>query len=199
MPTNKNWLEHTERAAWESVEALREKLLAADKRIERLAPPIEGWPALLSALDAAREQHGFRSSDYASLMLEMNERVAQLEARASAADSALARERTARTQALPVAQAPRFQSASELPAALLADEDEFESSAGAQFLRALWRRYHSQLRESARVSLDGLLRSIETEVDQLAELDEAEIAEAALALAALCMRLEREAHKQTTT
>jgi hypothetical protein len=199
MPTNKNWLEHTERAAWESVEALREKLLAADKRIERLAPPIEGWPALLSALDAAREQHGFRSSDYASLMLEMNERLAQLEARASAADSALARERVVRTPALPVAEAPRFQSANELPAALLADEDEFESSAGAQFLRALWRRYHSQLRESSRVSLDSLQRSIEAQVDQLAELDEAEIAEAALALAALCMRLEREAHKQSTT
>jgi hypothetical protein len=196
MPTNKNWLEHTERAAWESVEALREKLLAADKRLERLAPPTEGWPALLSALDSAREQHGLSSSDYASLMLEMTERLTQLEARASAAESALARERATRTQALPVAQAPRFQSESELPAALLADEDEFESSAGAQFLRALWRRYQSQLRESGRVSLDGLVRSIEAEVDQLAELDEAEIAEAALALAALCMRLEREAKKQ---
>jgi hypothetical protein len=42
MPTNKLWIEHTERAAWESVEALREKLLEADKRIERLAPPVEG-------------------------------------------------------------------------------------------------------------------------------------------------------------
>ena len=59
MPTNKLWLEQTERAAWESVEALREKLLAADKRIERLAPPVSGWAELLRALDAAREEHAF--------------------------------------------------------------------------------------------------------------------------------------------
>ena len=49
-------LEHTERAAWESVEALREKLVQADRRIERLAPPVEGWPELLATLDAVKSE-----------------------------------------------------------------------------------------------------------------------------------------------
>jgi hypothetical protein len=199
MPTNKLWLEQTERAAWESVEALRQKLLAADKRIERLAPPVEGWPELLAILDAAREQHGLSSSSYAALMRELNERSSELDARARNAEGELARERIQRAPSMPRAERPRFESATELPAALMADEDEFESAAGAQFLRALWRRYRTQIRETTRVSLDSLVRSIEADVDKLAELDEAEIAEAALALAALAMRLEHEARKQAPT
>jgi hypothetical protein len=199
MPTNKLWTEHTERAAWESVEALREKLLAADKRIERLAPPVEGWPELLQTLDAAREQHGFHASSYASLIAELSERLTRLDASSRVAEGELARERAMRAQSLPAVQSPHFESASELPAALMADEDEFESAAGAQFLRALWRRFRGQVRENARVSLDSLMRSIEADVDKLAELDEAELAEAALALAALSMRLEHEARKQSST
>jgi hypothetical protein len=199
MPTNKLWLEQTERAAWESVEALREKLLAADKRIERLAPPVEGWPELLATLDAVREQHGLSSSSYATLIRELNDRLTQLDARSRHAEGELARERVQRTPSMLATEAPRFESATELPAALMADEDEFESAAGAQFLRALWRRYRGQRRETARVSLDSLVRAIEADVDKLAELDEAEIAEAALALAALSMRLEHEARKQSST
>ncbi len=199
MPTNKLWLEQTERAAWESVEALRQKLLDADKRIERLAPPVQGWPELLATLDAAREQHGLSSSNYATLIRELNDRLTQLDARSRQAEGELARERVQRAPSLPATQSPRFESPTELPAALMADEDEFESAAGAQFLRALWRRYRAQVRETARVSLDSLLRAIEADVDKLAELDEAEIAEAAIALAALAMRLEHEARKQATT
>ena len=48
MPTNKLWLEHTEKAAWESVQALREKLAEADKRMQRLAPQVNGWQSLLA-------------------------------------------------------------------------------------------------------------------------------------------------------
>jgi phosphoglycolate phosphatase-like HAD superfamily hydrolase len=93
MPTNKLWLEQTERAAWESVEALRQKLLDADKRIERLAPPVEGWPELLAVLDAAREQHGLSSGNYAALIRELSERLAQLDARSRHVEGELARER----------------------------------------------------------------------------------------------------------
>jgi hypothetical protein len=37
VPTNKLWIEHTERAAWDSVAALRTELADAKKRLERLA------------------------------------------------------------------------------------------------------------------------------------------------------------------
>ena len=196
MPTNKLWLEHTERAAWESVEALREKLLEAEKRIERLAPPLEGWLELLAALDAVKEERALRSNNYAALIRELHEHVTTVDANARATAGELLREREKRSvPALP--RAPRFDSADELPAALMADEDEYESGAGAQFLRGLWRRYRAHLREANRVSPDSLLLAIEGQVDQLAELDEPELPEAALTLAVLAMRLEHEARKRS--
>ena len=44
MPTNKLWIEHTERAAWDSVEALRERLLKAESRLTALASGVERVP-----------------------------------------------------------------------------------------------------------------------------------------------------------
>jgi hypothetical protein len=196
MPTNKLWLEHTERAAWESVEALREKLLEAEKRIERLAPPVEGWPELLAALDAVKEERGLSSSNYARLIRELNERMAAVDASARSTEAELTRERERRSVPVASARAARFDSSDELPEALLADEDEYESGAGAQFLRSLWRGYRAHVREASRVSPDSLVLAIEAEVDQLAELDEPELPEAALRLAVLAMRLEYEARKR---
>jgi hypothetical protein len=197
MATNKLWLEHTERAAWESVEALREKLLEAEKRIERLAPPVEGWSRLLAVLDAVKEERGLLASDYAGLIRELVERLTALDESARATEGELAREREKRSVPVPTARSPRFDSGGELPAALLADEDEYESGAGAQFLRNLWRRYRGHLRETTRMSPDNVLLAIESEVDQLAELDEPELAEAALTLAVLAMRLEYEARRRS--
>src|SRR3954453_4805442 len=47
MSTNKLWLEHPERAAWESVQAIREKLKQSEKRLQAMSPPVEGWERLL--------------------------------------------------------------------------------------------------------------------------------------------------------
>jgi hypothetical protein len=196
MPTNKLWLEHTERAAWESVEALREKLLEAEKRIERLAPPVEGWPELLAALDAVKEERGLSSSGYASLIRDLSERTTAALASARVAEEALAREREKRSVPAVSARAPRFESADELPATVLSDEDEYESGVGAQFLLSLWRRFRAHVRDATRVSPDSLVLAVEGEVDRLAELDEPELAEAALTLAVLAMRLEHEVRKR---
>jgi len=197
MPTNKLWLEHTERAAWESVEALREKLAQAEKRIERLAPPVEGWPELLAALDALKDEHGLVENNYAALVRELNARVVAAHASARASEGELARERDRRSVPPAQPRAVRFDVEDELPMALMADEDEYESGAGAQFLRSLWRRYRAHLRETSRVSPDNLVLAIEGEVDQLADLDEPELPEVALTLAVLAMRLEQEARKRS--
>lgn len=197
MPTNKLWIEHTERAAWESVEALREKLVEAEKRIARLAPPLEGWPELLATLDTVKEQRSLNASTYAALIAELNERLTNVAAGARITEEQLAREREKRAWPAASERASRFESATELPESLLADEDELESGAGAQFLRALWRRYLAHVREASRVSPDSLVLAIESEVDQFAELDESELPEAALTLAVLAMRLEHEARKRS--
>jgi hypothetical protein len=197
MPTNKLWLEHTERAAWESVEALREKLLEADKRIERLAPPVEGWQKLLTALDSVKEESGLKASNYGALIAELSERLTVMHASARVTEGELAREREKRAVPEASPRPVRYDSADELPVSLLADEDEYESGTGAQFLRNLWRRFRAHQREASRVSPDNLVLAIEGEVDQLAELDEPELAEAALTLATLAMRLEHEARKRS--
>jgi hypothetical protein len=197
MPTNKLWIEHTERAAWESVEALREKLLEAEKRIQRLAPPLEGWPELLATLDAVKEERSLTSDTYGALIRELNERLTSVDASARATGAELAREREKRSVPVSTVRATRFESAEELPRALLEDEDEYESGAGTQFLRSLWRRYRAHLREASRISPDSLVLAIEGEVDQLAELDEPELPEAAMLLAVLAMRLDHEARKRT--
>ena len=71
MPTNKLWLEHTEKAAWESVQALREKLADAEKRMQRLAPPTAGWQPLLDAIDLAKTELGLSSDSYGDLLGEL--------------------------------------------------------------------------------------------------------------------------------
>ena len=81
MPTNKDWIEHTERAAWESVTALRRELAKAQKRVEALAPPVEGWPALLEAIDVAKEKHGVGGTTYAEVLRALLEKLSELEAR----------------------------------------------------------------------------------------------------------------------
>jgi hypothetical protein len=196
MPTNKLWLEHTERAAWESVEALREKLLEAEKRIERLAPPVEGWPELLAELDALKAERELQANGYAALIRELHEHTVAALSGARVAEAELLREREKRTVPAVMVRSAPFEAADELPTTVLADEDEYESGAGAQFLRSLWRRYRAHVREANRASPDSLVLAIEAEVDQLAELDEPELAEAALTLAALAMRLEQEARRR---
>ncbi len=194
MPTNKLWLEHTERAAWESVEALREKLAAAEKRIERLAPPTAGWQDLLAALDALREEPALEDKSYAELTRTLVERAERSRAHAQELESELTRERAKRSVLEPVARSVRFEH-EELPESVLGDDDEYEAGPDAQFLRSLWRRYRAHVRETARASAEGLVLAIESEVDRLAELDESELSDAALSLAVLSMRLEREARK----
>jgi len=80
MPTNKMWLEHTERAAWDSVQALREKLKAAEKRLAALTPAGGGWEQLLDELDRANEELGL-ARDYTTMVLRLVERVKTAESR----------------------------------------------------------------------------------------------------------------------
>jgi hypothetical protein len=68
MPTNKLWIEHTERAAWESVTALRRELAKTQLRVEQMAPPIEGWQKLFDAIDEAKERHALTGETYADVL-----------------------------------------------------------------------------------------------------------------------------------
>src|SRR6186713_3324920 len=87
MPTNKLWIEHTERAAWQSVQALREKLAEAEQRAERLAPPAHGWREFLEALDQARDRHALAGVTYAELVRSLLDWLARAESERRALES----------------------------------------------------------------------------------------------------------------
>jgi hypothetical protein len=180
MPTNKLWLEHTEKAAWESVQALREKLADAERRMQRLAPPTGGWQALLDALDAAKTELGLSAETYAQLLSEL---VSESK-RAHSERRAIERElNDLRSQSLmreitttPSARRPRLDSG-------IDDDVRPLTPPREEILVKFMRRYEAAQRE-AHGDLEELFESLDGKLADLADLDERALPDAALELAA---------------
>jgi hypothetical protein len=68
MPTNREWLEHTERAAWDTVQSLRRQIEEEKVRIMRLTPLRESWQRIIEILDVAKAEHGIRAEHYADVV-----------------------------------------------------------------------------------------------------------------------------------
>jgi hypothetical protein len=198
MPTNKLWIEHTERAAWQSVDALREKLVEAERRISRMAPPVEGWTELLEALDAARRDLSLQGETYADLIRGALSELAEARARVQSLEGEVARR-----DAVKLAPAPgptrldtptrRFTERRATP-----DDDEDDEIGSPSLSRAeprLFQEIRQRYKElaGARSHFDGeaLLLEISNRLDEIPDLDAGEIADAAADLAALSLRLTR--------
>jgi hypothetical protein len=198
MPTNKLWIEHTERAAWQSVDALREKLVEAERRISRMAPPVEGWSDLLEALDAARRDLSLQGETYADLSRGALSELAEARARVQLLEAEVARR-----DAVKLAPAPgptrldtptrRFTERRATP-----DDDEDDEIGSPALSRAeprLFQEIRQRYKElaGARSHFDGeaLLLEISNRLDEIPDLDAGEIADAAADLAALSLRLTR--------
>jgi hypothetical protein len=191
MPTNKLWIEHTERAAWESVTALRSELAEANKRLERLTPPVEGWHGLLAALDAAKAEHALGGKTYAEVLRGIIDRLTIAESRLRAAQENLARAH------LPVAPLPAESSTnvrqrviSEAPPSR--PPPSFTTLARA-FVRAMQQRFESTPPLERPLGVDEALAALTTKVEELAGMDDAELADAAIDLAVLALCLHSEA------
>jgi hypothetical protein len=190
VPTNKLWIEHTEQAAWQSVDALREKLALAEQRQQRLAPPVEGWRELCDALDAAKREHELPGDSYAKMIRGLLERIAAADERARTL------EQTSPGPVIPGTlsiDGPRWR-AGNFERALRRDDDEVESDAPAAGEARLFReirvRYQRLVRERAR-DTTGLLADIEARLGELPDLDPGELADAAADLAALSLVVAR--------
>lgn len=189
MPTNKLWLEHTERAAWESVQALREKLAAAEERLARIGPAGERWTGISEILDAARQRHQLSGERYAEVITDA---IAKLDAAAEQVrtlEADLVRARQAATPVTLIA-APVADRVSSSP---FDDDDDTDatSRAGSRFLRAVQRRYR-KLDDSHRVEgVDEVVSAVESAVDEIAEMEPDDMADAAVDLAVLALRLDR--------
>lgn len=68
MPTNREWLEHTERAAWDTVQSLRRQIEEEKVRILRLTPLRESWQRIIEILDVAKVEHGVAAEHYADVV-----------------------------------------------------------------------------------------------------------------------------------
>ncbi len=192
MPTNKLWLEHTEKAAWESVQALREKVADLEKRVQRLAPPSAGWQPLLDAIDSAKSELGLSGESYAALLGEL---VAESR-RAHGERRALEQElNDLRSQSLmrEIASAPRATSRRTFDSGIDDDVSERESPRDEIVARFL-RLYESSKRETS-ADLDELFEAIDAKVADLSDLDERSLPEAALELAALLVRAAKSAQQ----
>ncbi len=190
MPVNKLWIEYTERAAWESVEALRKKLAEAEVRMQRMAPSVPGWQELFDALDLAREAQGLDGATYAELVRGLLDRLVDAQARAASATEELARSKSVGPPAMAPSSTAMTAWYEDAPMPNLADVDACEIET-EHFVRAVEHRCRSMLREASAPDLDGVLRAIDARVDSLGELDDPAIADAAVELAALaaCLAL----------
>jgi hypothetical protein len=184
MPVNKLWIEYTERAAWESVEALRRKLAEAEARIERMAPSNSGWRELFDALDAAQQQQALDGATYADLVQGILDRLADVQARAAVMTEELARIKSLGLPAMAASPAPALAWYQDPEAPYLEDAEASESET-EHFVRAVEHRCRSLASEPGSTDLDGVLRAIEARVDSLSDMDDPGIAEAAVELAAL--------------
>lgn len=183
MPTNKLWIEHTERAAWQSVEALRDKLADAERRQARLAPPIEGWQALLDAVDALREK--LPGETYADAVRGLVTELKAATARARELETELARARG--TSPLTFVASPPSRARRSRR-----DDEHDEPSRGEERLtREIRRRHREFVRDRGRFDPSAVLSDVESRLGDLPDLDPAELFDAAADLAALALAVGR--------
>jgi hypothetical protein len=180
MPTSKLWLEHTERAAWDSVEALRERLLQAEARVQALASGVARLPQLLDLLDEAKHKFAPEAASHDEVVVHLLKRIDRLQ---SELDAALASsQRPVGFVAQPAR--PRLDSEdAEVAPRRRAVDDDFDL---ADFAHAMQRRGEES--EPAR-DLNRLLTLAEHKLDDLTELEGAALREAALELAILAAKI----------
>ena len=195
MPTNKLWLEHTEKAAWESVQALREKLADAEKRMQRLAPPTGGWQPLLDAIDAAKGELGLSGESYAELLGELVGESRRTQNERRALEQELNDLRSQRLMQ-EIGATPRTSTRSTFDSGIDdgIDDDVVPSGTRDEAVTRFLRRYESTKREAG-ADLDELLETIENRVADLVDLDERSLPEAAIDLAALLVHVAKSAQR----
>ncbi|HOU94490.1 MAG TPA: hypothetical protein PLU22_25740 [Polyangiaceae bacterium] len=183
MPTSKLWLEHTEKAAWDSVQALREKIASAERRIERLGPPIDAWQPLLDELDGARAELGLPSASYVEVLRLLLERAARDRTRLAE----LERAQVAHPSEPPFDVTALMRGRRD---ARLDDEDLAARPQLAALERDLERRRGELMADRALPrEVDALLARIDAQVADLAEVEGGALTEAALDLAVFALEL----------
>jgi hypothetical protein len=182
MPTNKLWIEHTERAAWDSVEALRERLLKAESRLQALATGVDRVPQLLDLLEEAKQKYAPEAQGHDNIVAELLSRIERLQ---TELDAAKAPEPTVVSFAPPMPR-PRLDSddLDQPNRSSRPDDDDFDLSSFTQTMQRSEREQPEPPRD-----LNRLLTLAEDKLDDLTELEGAALREAAVELAILAGRI----------
>jgi hypothetical protein len=182
MPTNKLWIEHTERAAWDSVEALRERLLKAENRLQALATGVDRMPQLLDLLDDAKQKYAPDAQGHDEIVAKLLGRIEKLQ---TELDAAKAPEPTHVSFAPPPPR-PRLDSDDlDEPQRHRIDDDDSELTGFAQTMQ----RHSATSGAEPTRDLNRLLTQAEQKLDDLTELEGGALREAAIELAILAGRI----------
>ena len=182
MPTNKLWIEHTERAAWDSVEALRERLSKAEERLQALMPNVDRVAELLDLLQQAKLKHASPGQSHVEIVNHLLERLDSLQAQLEAAKMP---EPTVMSFGAPLVRGPLDSDDLDDDRAPRRFDDQPDIS---DFTQAMHGRHESAGAELPR-DPNRLLGLAETKLDDLAELEGGALREAAVELAILAARL----------
>jgi len=183
MPTNKLWIEHTERAAWDSVEALRERLLKAESRLQALATGVDRMPQLLDRLDEAKQKYAPDAQGHDEIVAQLMGRIEKLQ---SELDAAKAPEPTQVSFAPPPPPRLRLDSDDlDEPQRHRIDDDDSELTGFAQTMQ----RHSATSGAEPTRDLNRLLTQAEQKLDDLTELEGGALREAAIELAILAGRI----------
>jgi hypothetical protein len=181
MPTNKLWLEHTERAAWDTIGALREKLLKAENRLQALVPGVARVEELFDLLDATKLKYAPQAAGHAAVVEELVAHIEQL--RAERASNLLPPSMV--TGAGPLPSFPfDWGDHPECEPDPLDDDSE----ALNRFTRAL-RHKAERSDPSGPNDMERLLQQAEDTLDEMSEADGVALRDAAVELALLAARI----------
>ena len=182
MPTNKLWLEHTERAAWDTIHALREKLSKAETRLQSLVPGVVGVEALLDQIETAKVKYAPDAPSHAAVVTELMAHIERLQSKPA---SNQAPQKSVITVALPMPRPPLDSDDFPEPHAEPLEDD---LEAITRFSRALRRKAESAQPRGAR-SMERLLQQAEDQLDEMSEADGVSLRDAAVELALLAARI----------
>ena len=181
MPTNREWLEHTERAAWDTVQSLRQQIEQERVRVARLTPLRESWQRIVEVLDLAKAEHGITTELYADVVDSLCAELRKAKEEREQLAYKLAAERQGARSAARAVEVVRISSDDRPrkggPVRWFADKIAALRSEQAQ--RAGGRK---------RPNLERLIRALEAKVDELEGAPASEVAQIAVELGALALR-----------
>jgi|RhiMethySRZTD1v2_1073278.scaffolds.fasta_scaffold08821_9 hypothetical protein len=180
MPTNPLWLEHTERAAWGTVEALRGEIERAQRRLARLTELQPAWPRLLEAFDRIKLEHGIERDDPEQIVQELRRIAGEAVRERDELKRELSHVQGARREALAVAAPPADPRAVELRPAV------------RWFAKLLDRRNRRvRARPSSSTDVRRLIEALDLKVEELAQARSHELIEAAVEVGNIALAIAR--------